>query len=360
MVRSSSIHSSSFPSMGAQKDSINSTFSQRMHSQHSRSIVDEEATQQMLQSLLISKNVGEDPLTDLPGMSGPATPLPESPSRGLRSPSVAVVDAPPSAMAILEMEAEREAFVSEVCSNSTRFDVQDWVRKIFDMQHEGRMAAARREAQERRRRKFRSSSVGSVPESNASGAGTTPTALQAAGGNIAASASRPPKSADSAGSLEVNFNGNEEPLSLNERVQAFLNGSSPELEEHVNAHVARRTEELRSKVDGDLATKFLRQVQYRRVFDGRANYLRWQSARHQLLQKHLDKNMTNWIVEAISSWEQRQPLDTKDEDKDVIFDFLTKRAAHIDSGKLPTEIPLFKTMHASYSLPSMWKDKYTC
>mmetsp|Transcript_85478 Transcript_85478/g.250204 ORF Transcript_85478/g.250204 Transcript_85478/m.250204 type:complete len:266 (+) Transcript_85478:101-898(+) len=192
---------------------------------------------------------------------------------------------------------------------------------------------------------------------------TTATALQTVGGSIAA-ASRSPKSIDSAGSLVANHSGGEEPLSMKERMQAFLNGSYPELDDHINNRLARQTETLQRQVDEDLATKFLRQTQQRRVFDGRANYLRWQSARHQHLQKELDKSMPSWILEAMECWDQKKAMEEKAEkeisDTDLIFDFLTKRAAHIDSGKLPTEIPVFKTLHASYSLPSMWKDKYTC
>eukprot|EP00411_Alexandrium_monilatum_P031960 CAMPEP_0175338962 /NCGR_PEP_ID=MMETSP0095-20121207/5097_1 /TAXON_ID=311494 /ORGANISM="Alexandrium monilatum, Strain CCMP3105" /LENGTH=343 /DNA_ID=CAMNT_0016636365 /DNA_START=15 /DNA_END=1046 /DNA_ORIENTATION=+ len=331
--------------------------------------VDEEATQQMLQGLLLNKSMGEDAPAELAGGSGRATPLPESPVRGMRSPvSAPPLEAPSAGTAILNIEAEKEKFMSEICAGSTRREVEEWIGKIFDLHCEGRLVAARREAQERRRRRGRGS-CSTYSESSVSGmtgytcyTGTTATALHTVGGSIAA-ASRPPKSLDSAESLVVQC-GPEEPLSVKERVQAFLSGSFPELEEHVNAHLARQTEALQRRVDEDLATKFLRQTQQRKVFDGRANYLRWQSARHQLLQKQLDKSMQGWILEAIESWDQKKAMEGKADkdisDTDLIFDFLTKRAAHIDSGKLPSEIPMFRTLHSSYSLPSMWKDKYNC
>lgn len=335
--------------------------------------VNEEATQQMLQSLLLNKNVGEDALAELAGGSGPATPMPESPTRNMRNPvAPPPLDSAATAIALAEMEAERDKFMAEICSGSTRLETKDWVRKVFELHYEGRMAVARRDAQDRRRRRGRGS-CSTMSESSVSAitgytgytgyTATTATALQTVGGSIAA-ASRPPKSVDSAESLVVHHNVGEEPLNVKERVQAFLNGSFPELEEHVNGYIARQTEALQRKVDEELATKFLRQTQQRKVFDGRANYLRWQAARHQLLQKHLDESVPNWILEAIACWDQKKAMEGRAakeiSDTDLVFDFLTKRAAHIDSGKLPTEIPMFRTLHASYSLPSMWKDKYTC
>merc|ERR1711974_486643 len=108
------------------------------------------------------------------------------------------------------------------------------------------------------------------------------------------------------------------------------------------------------------AGQFLAQTAQRKVFDGRSNYLLWQNTRHQVLQKRLDAEMPAWILEAIECWDQSKAIDRQEKelsDTDLIFEYLTKRAAHIDTGKLPSEIPLFKTMHASYSLPSMWRDR---
>merc|ERR1719436_1080618 len=154
--------------------------------------------------------------------------------------------------------------------------------------------------------------------------------------------------------MVVHHNAAEEPLNTKERVQ-----------------VARRKEALHREVDEEMAGQFLQQAARRKVFDEKANYLRWQNTQHQVLQKRLDAEMSSWILEAIESWDQGRTLGPAEPEKggrrggekevsdtDLIFEYLTKRAAHIDTGKLPSEIPLFKTMHASYSLPAMWRDKY--
>uniref|UniRef100_A0A7S2HTP0 Uncharacterized protein n=1 Tax=Zooxanthella nutricula TaxID=1333877 RepID=A0A7S2HTP0_9DINO len=134
-----------------------------------------------------------------------------------------------------------------------------------------------------------------------------------------------------------------------------------ELGQHVKEQVARRTEALHREVEEEMGDQFLRRTAQRKVFDGRANYLRWQNMRQKALQQRLDAEMMGWIVEAIECWDQKKAMENQEKelsDTDLIFEYLTKRAAHIDTGKLPLEIPVFKTMHASYSLPSMWRDKY--
>merc|ERR1711862_492456 len=191
-----------------------------------------------------------------------------------------------------------------------------------------------------------SGTSGQTGLTGATGTTTTITALQTVGGSIAATSQRPPKSLDSDESLVVHHSGGDEPLSVKERIQAFLANRIPELDAHINAHVTAHTEALQHKVDEDLAEQYLRQTTQRKVFDGHANYLRWQNARHQLLQKQLDANMSKWIMEAIVSWDQKKANENKAKevsDTDLVFEYLTKRAAHIDSGKLPTEIPIFKS-----------------
>merc|ERR1712217_387665 len=134
----------------------------------------------------------------------------------------------------------------------------------------------------------------------------------------------------------------------------------PELDIHVNEHISDAMQELKREVDEELAEQFLRCAQQHRVFDNAANLLRWQNTRHQALQKRLDSSMGNWIVEAIEDWDQKKVIEGSREkeinENDLIYEYLTKRAAHIDSGKLPAEIPIIRTMYPSYSLPKTWKD----
>jgi len=159
----------------------------------------------------------------------------------------------------------------------------------------------------------------------------------------------------------VHLNVGDPPLSVQERVQAYVARRIPELEQHVNQHVERRSDALQREVDEEMAGQFLLQTAQRKVFDSQANYLRWQNLRHQVLQKRLDTEMQAWILEAVESWDQTQAMEKQDKEvseTDLIFDYITKRAAHINSEKLPAQIPIFRALHASYSLPSMWRDKY--
>lgn len=333
---------------------------------HRKPVTDDEATARMLHTILLSKNVGEDPFAEMTGISPAGRDLPDLPSPTNRTASAnSITDPAVGGLSMIELETERQAFIAKTCCPSTRFDVQEWVGKIFDMNYKAKLVAAQKDAKERRRRRLRSSTA--MSDSGASGqtsqtgvTGTTGTALHTVGGSIAAS-QRPPRSLDSDESLVVHHSGGDEPLSIKERIQAFLAGRIPELEAHVNAHIAANTDALQRKVDEELAEQYLRTTQQRKVFDGRANYLRWQNARHQVLQKQLDASMPRWILEAIENWDQKKSAECKAKDisdTDLIFEYLTKRAAHIDSGKLPTDVPIFKALHASYSLPSMWKDKY--
>jgi len=338
-----------------------------------RSLVDDLATQQFLRDLLTSKNTGDEILAEAEDEdAGPARQAASGniSTKALRIDSTSpVIEPTPAAVQLsaMELEEERRQFVNKVCSDRTRPDVRDWVGKIFSMDQSLQAAASMREAKEKRRRR-RTSSGSAASDSGLSGqtgytgvTGTTATAMQTVGGSIAAPSHRP-KSVDSAESLVVHHSKGDEPLSMKERIQALLENRVPELAEHIDAHVAKLTDELQKEVDEEVAEQFLRTAGSRKVFDGRANYLRWQNARHQALQQRLDAKMGKWILEGIETWDQRKAAGSKPEEvneTDLIFDYLTKRAAHIDSGKLPSQIPVFKTLRASYSLPRMWQDKYT-
>lgn len=251
-------------------------------------------------------------------------------------------------------EREKAEYVAKVCSDSTRLDVRDWVGRIFTMVREAQDNTEEEppdNAKNRRRRAWNSSSSES--------SGTT---LVAAGGSIAATTAtkRTAPSLISAESLVVNPP-KPEPLSTEERLRAYLRDEIPELASHVHAHVAAKSEVLRREVDEELVEQHLMQMRKRAVFDGKTNFLRWQASRRVALQKRLDDAMPDWIGEAVASWNQRKAMKAREEEvseTDLIFDYLTKRAAHINTNKLASEIPVFKTLHASYSLPAMWRDKY--
>ncbi|CAE8626029.1 unnamed protein product [Polarella glacialis] len=342
-----------------------------------RPLADDHATQQLLKDLLCNKQVVDDSLIEDPGAE--VRPAGKALSRN-GAPAVASARDPPAAdwpstpadscgllppmelRSPMELEKERQDFMNKVCSETTRFDVRDWIDKIFNMEQRMKADALMRDAKDKRRRRLRSSSAASDSglsgQTGYTGASAT-TALQTVGGSIAGP--KPPKSVVSDESLVVHHSKGDEPLSIKERIQAFLENRIPELSEHIESHIAKHTEEVQKEVDSQVAEQFLRATSQRQVFDNRVNYLRWQNARHQALQQRIDAKMSKWIVEAIETWDQRKAAESRPKEvneTDLIFDYLTKRASHIDSGKLPSKIPVFKTLHSSYSLPSMWRDKY--
>lgn len=272
--------------------------------------------------------------------------------------------------AMKDLQVEREAFVNSICSETTRIDVQDWVGRIFDKM--AKQTAEERAAESKRGRKdrhTRTSRTGSGANSESGVSGTTltgggtgsGTVLAAAGASLAGASTNKAPSLISAESLVVHHGQGMELLSVPERLRAYLADEIPELKVHVNACVAAKVEEVRKRIDEDLGMGFLKHTTKRSVFDGRANYLRWQNTRRAAIQRVLDADMPKWIWESVQSWDQLAYVKGREadvSDTDLVFDYLTKRAAHIDQGKLATEIPIFKPLMASYSLPNMWRDKY--
>jgi len=186
--------------------------------------------------------------------------------------------------------------------------------------------------------------------------------LLTVGGSVPAV--RRPMSGASQASMIVHHPVDEEAaMTVKERVQAYLTRSVPELEAHINKSISDSKEQVRRETDNDLEKRFILRADRRRIFDRQTNDLRWENARRQELGRRVKGNMANWILEAIEGWDEKKAMQGRLEeeagdDSQVMQEYVTKRAAHIDTGKLPTEIPIFKTLHSSYSLPTMWRDKY--
>lgn len=183
----------------------------------------------------------------------------------------------------------------------------------------------------------------------------------ATGGSIAASSQQWAQSVGSDESLAVQLCDEDFHLGRSERLRAYSERSIPELNVHVDKVLAERTRALQQIVDEEALAKFMLQSGQRKVFNTQANKLRWQGVRQQVLRKRLDAETPTWILEALDSWDQSQVSEKEDDelcDADLIYRYVTVRAANINGGKLPSKIPIFKTLHASYSLPSMWRDKY--
>lgn len=255
---------------------------------------------------------------------------------------------------------EKDAFVAQVCSDSTRLDVRDWVGRIYETL---KKLPAKEEGDDslikgKRHRKAFSSSGQSDTTTHT---GTT-SALLTAGGSISATQPRHAPSLISAESMVVHPGKKIELLSTEERIRAYLRHEIPELSEHVNQHCAKRAEEVRREIDEELVESHLLMMRRQQVFSGQANLVRWQNSRRLALQKRLDTEMPLWMLEAVKTWNQKSAMQAREDEvseQDLVFDYLTKRAAHINTSKLATEIPIFKTLHSSYSLPRMWRDKYT-
>lgn len=290
--------------------------------------------------------------------SGAAQPQesPKSPK-----PKVSYVDTTPQPFS---SNLEKEAFMAQICSDSTRLDVRDWVGRIYEILKKAPPKTEEDVQAKSTRRHRKAWSNSGASETSTYTSTTCLTTLMAAGGSIAAkttATSRHAPSLISAESMVVHPGKRIELLSTEERIRAYLSREIPELTSHVNAHVAKRAEEVRREIDEELVESHLLQMRRQQVFNQEANMLRWQNSRRIALQKRLDNETPNWISEAVQSWDQKAATKAREEEvseTDLIFDYLTKRAAHINSNKLATEIPLFKTLHASYSLPRMWRDKY--
>lgn len=335
-----------------------------------RTAADEEATQRRLHSILLGKVEVSEPECSGPAVNPPSSSNllgvnegPQNPPKK-NSPSSSSYGGAGGSSAVgrslLDLEAEKQAFMDSVCTDSTRSDVREWVSKIFTIVKTAQVAE---QAGAPRRRR-----AGSCSDSGGSG-----TTFMVAGGSIATASHaptimtashRPPQSLHSDESLVVHHSRGDEALSVNDRLRAYLSGNIPELTEHVNTYVAARTESLRREIDEEQEPRHMKQTSRRKVFDDGANLLRWQNARRMALQQRLDEETPAWILEAIQRWDHKhqkkafQKEQSELSETDLIFDYLTKRAAHIDTGKLATEIPWFKPRYASYSLPRMWRDKY--
>jgi len=263
-------------------------------------------------------------------------------------------------------DREREAFVTQVCADSTRLDVRDWVSRIYETLKKAKKEGEEDGGKARRHRKGGKAWSSSQSDTTTTHTATT-SALLTAGGSVVGSLantnapSRKAPSLISAESMVVHPGKKIELLSTEERLRAYLNNDIPELTAHVNKYVSVRAEEVRREIDEELVESHLLKMRRMQVFNGKSNFLRWQNSRRIVLQKRLDAETPFWMLEAVQSWDQKTAMQAREDEvseQDLVYDYLTKRAAHINTNKLATEIPLFKTLHSSYSLPRMWRDKY--
>merc|ERR1719331_469648 len=208
---------------------------------------------------------------------------------------------------------EKDAFVAQVCSDSTRLDVRDWVGRIYETL---KKLPAKEEGDDslikgKRHRKAWSSSGQSDTTTHT---GTT-SALLTAGGSIAATQPRHAPSLISAESMVVHPGKKIELLSTEERIRSYLRNEIPELCVHVNKYIAKRAEEVRREIDEELVEKHLLHMRRQQVFGAKANLLRWQNSRRIALQKRLDTEMPFWMLEAVQTWDQKNAMKAREGDQ---------------------------------------------
>lgn len=358
------------------------------------SLVNLQGTQNRLREILLGKGVN-DPFTTAGGRRNPVQANdpgletvgedlselspPPSPPHGDSSCASTVHDSPKARGTVSYKDEkdnprpafgdnrEKEAFVTQICTETTRLDVRDWISRIYEIlknkpQKDEEEGQGKGKRHGNRNRAWSNSGHSDTTTTHTA----TTSALLTAGGNSviggqSKSASRKAPSLMSAESMIVHPGRKIEVLSTEERLRAYLRHEIPELTAYVNKHVAMRAEQLRKEVDEELVESHMLQMRRQQVFDSKANFLRWQNTRRIALLQRLDSETPFWMLEAVQSWDQKGAMKAREEEvseQDLVFDYLTKRAAHINTSKLASEIPLFKALHSSYSLPRMWRDKY--
>lgn len=247
-----------------------------------------------------------------------------------------------------DVEAERDAFIAQVCSKSTRSDVRAGLSRVFEFAKSAEAASGSgaNEAPARRHRRQRSGS--STSDDASVGASVTTFATFAAASSSAAAtrSSRKQRSIAEGQSLVVNLDKDLRLLSRDERLRFYLCNTIPELTRHVNAHVRSRIKDVSQRLDEEDAFTFLDKARRRAVFPDRSNEVRWAHVRYKSLQREIEDSMPFWILEGCDTWDQAS---LRNKEPPVNETDPATRAARIDGDKLPSKIPLFETVKWSSS-----------
>jgi len=246
------------------------------------------------------------------------------------------------------LEREKEAFLDEICADSTRFDVKHWIGRLYIMFGEGMTAAA--EARENEKR-IRSLSGMSAFNSELGGSS------EGSYGDISGLSLR----------AHPEF-GDENDLSTwtdDERLRHYLECRDPEQQAFINQRVSKQVRRLQMEVDAELNKNRRKQMHAKGVYTDEQNDLRLKNSRRFVLKKRLEVNMGHWLWEALSAWKdgaKQRSLERAQNDEptdvDIVYKTLTKPSTNFDPTKMVTHIPQFKTLHTSYSLPANWRDRY--
>lgn len=247
-----------------------------------------------------------------------------------------------------EREREKEAFVDSICDSSTRFDVGHWIGRLYIMFGEEMTAAAEEKESEKRMRGLSgmsafNSEVGSSSEGS----------YQELGG---LSLRAHP---------EVGDENDQATWTDDERLRHYLDNRDPEQQAFVNRMIAQHVRNLQMEVDAELNKGRRAQMHAKGIYTDDQNDLRLKNTRRFMVKHGLEANMGHWLWEALGAWKagaKQRSLERAQNDEptdvDIIFKTLTKPSTNIDPTRMVTQIPQFKTLYTSYSLPANWRDRY--
>jgi hypothetical protein len=247
-----------------------------------------------------------------------------------------------------ELEREKEAFVDSICDSSTRFDVSHWIGRLYIMFGEDmREAAEEKESEKRMRGLSGMSAFNSDVGSSSQGSYQALCALSLR--------AHP----------EVGDENDQATWTDDERLRHYLEGRDPEQQAFVNRMIANHVRNLQMEVDAELNKGRRANMHAKGIYTDEKNDLRLKNSRRFMLKKALEVNMGHWLWEALGAWKagaKQRNLERAQNDEptdvDIVFKTLTKPSTNIDPTRMVTQIPQFKTLYTSYSLPANWRDRY--
>jgi len=277
-------------------------------------------------------------------------PIPEEDEKGTKTAQVVKVEESRESEMVSRAarEREKEAFVDQICNSNTRFDVSYWIGRLYIMFGEEMTAAAEEKETEKRLRGLSGMSGFNSDLGNGS---------EGSYGDLAGLSMR--------AHPEV---GDENDLSTwtdDERLRHYLECRDPEQQAFVNQMIGKQVRRLEMEVDAELSKGRRKQMHAKGVYTDEKNDLRLKNSKRLMLKQRLEANMGHWLWEALGEWKDgakqrsiERAQNDEPTDVDIVFKTLTKPSTNIDPTRMVTQIPQFKTLYTSYSLPATWRDRY--
>jgi len=247
-----------------------------------------------------------------------------------------------------ELEREKEAFVDQICDSTTRFDVTHWIGRLYIMFGEGMTTD---HAEKENEKRMRGLSGMSALNSELDGSS------EASGKELGSLSLR--------AHAELADDNDQATWTDDERLRHYLEGRDPEQLAFVNQIIRKHVRNLQMEVDADLAKGRRAQMHSKGIYTDEKNDLRLRNTRRFMIKQRLEANMSNWLWQALAAWTEgakqrsvERALADEPTDVDIVFKTLTKPSTNIDPTRMVTQIPQFKTLYTSYSLPANWRDRY--